>query len=157
MFVFRLDVCSNTVLQDVVGQTLDASIEADRAKLDEARLQATLTGTDFITNEEVQIEVDVDWIGVGERTFQSQQNRFRQAGFLARSSFKGVFRDETRREVSALVARLRDERGIDGIILGGTELPLLLRAPAVEDVPVLDTTAVHVTAIVRRLWEPAHI
>ena len=93
VFVFRVDVCSNTVLQDVVGETLDASIEADRVKLGEARLQATLTGTDFVTNEEVQIEVDLAWIGVGELAFESQQNRFRQGGFLAHSSFKGVFRD----------------------------------------------------------------
>jgi len=64
---------------------------------------------------------------------------------------KGVFRDETRREVSAIVARLRDERGIDGIILGGTELPLLLTSPVIAGLPVLDTTALHVSEIVDRL------
>jgi hypothetical protein len=93
VLAFQLDVCSNTVLRDVFGQTLDASIEADRAKLGEARLQATVTGVDFVTDEEVQIEVDVAWTGAGGLTFQSQQNRVRQPGFLARSSIKGVFRD----------------------------------------------------------------
>jgi aspartate racemase len=66
---------------------------------------------------------------------------------------KGDFREETRAELEALVARLRADDGIDGVILGGTELPLLLRAPVVAGVPALDTTALHVTAIVDRLRE----
>lgn len=64
---------------------------------------------------------------------------------------RGEFRDETRREVTELVARMRDEQGVDGVILGGTELPLLLREPAVADLPALDTTALHVAAMVERL------
>ena len=40
---------------------------------------------------------------------------------------KGDFRDDTRQDVISLVARLRDEEQIDGVILGGTELPLLLQ------------------------------
>jgi aspartate racemase len=64
---------------------------------------------------------------------------------------KGEFRDDTRRQLTSIVGRLRDEESIDGVILGGTELPLLLPAPVVADVPVLDTTALHVAAIVERL------
>jgi aspartate racemase len=64
---------------------------------------------------------------------------------------KGEFRDETRQEFTSLVARLRDEERIDGVILGGTELPLLLPAPVIANVPALDTTALHVATIARRL------
>jgi aspartate racemase len=64
---------------------------------------------------------------------------------------EGAFTDDARREFTSLVARLRDGENVDGVILGGTELPLLLSAPVVADVPVLDTTALHVAAIVRRL------
>jgi aspartate racemase len=64
---------------------------------------------------------------------------------------KGDFRDETRREFASLVSRLRDSEHIDGIILGGTELPLLLQTSEIAGVPALDTTALHVDAIVRRL------
>ncbi len=64
---------------------------------------------------------------------------------------KGDFRAETRRDVVALVARLRDAARVDGVILGGTELPLLLQDAAVAGVPALDTTALHVEAIVARL------
>ncbi len=64
---------------------------------------------------------------------------------------KGEFREDTWREFVSLVARLRREGSIDGVILGGTELPLLLSTPVIADVPALDTTALHVTAIVKRL------
>jgi len=46
---------------------------------------------------------------------------------------------------------LRAAHAIDGVILGGTELPLLLRSPEVAGLPVLDTTALHVEAIVSAL------
>ena len=64
---------------------------------------------------------------------------------------KGDFRDATRDEFVALVARVRNARGVDAVILGGTELPLLLRAEQVAGLPVLDTTELHVRAIVKRL------
>ena len=64
---------------------------------------------------------------------------------------KGDFRDETRNEVVSIITRLRDEERIDGVVLGGTELTLLLSAPIVPGVPALDTTALHVAAIVGRL------
>jgi aspartate racemase len=64
---------------------------------------------------------------------------------------RGDFRDETRRGVVSLITRLRDTEAVDGVILGGTELPLLLAEPVIADVPALDTTELHVAAIVERL------
>ena len=63
----------------------------------------------------------------------------------------GNFRDETRDGVLAIVRRLAAEEMIDGVVLGGTELPLLLGDSTIERVPMLDTTALHVAAIVKRL------
>ena len=50
----------------------------------------------------------------------------------------------------ALIQRLRGEENVDGVVLAGTELPLLLRDTAVG-VEMLDTTRVHVEAIVERM------
>ncbi|HEX4934976.1 MAG TPA: amino acid racemase, partial [Gemmatimonadaceae bacterium] len=61
---------------------------------------------------------------------------------------KGDFREETRRELDALVERMHRAHDLDGVILGGTELPLLLESDTVAALPTLDTTALHVTAIV---------
>jgi aspartate racemase len=64
---------------------------------------------------------------------------------------RGDFRDETRHGVVTLVTRLRDEERIDGVVLAGTELPLLLRDAEVAGLPALDTAMLHVAAIVERM------
>jgi aspartate racemase len=64
---------------------------------------------------------------------------------------EGDLRDDTRQEFVSLVDRLRREEGIEGVILGGTELPLLLRGASIAGVPALDSTGLHVAAIVQRL------
>lgn len=64
---------------------------------------------------------------------------------------RGVFRDDAKAQFVDLIERLRTEERIDGVILGGTEFPLLLPDPVVGGVPALDTTALHVEAIVSRL------
>jgi aspartate racemase len=59
---------------------------------------------------------------------------------------KGIFRKETKEKYIALIHRLI-RQGAEGIILGCTEIPLLLKQ---EDcpVPVFDTTAIHSKAAV---------
>ena len=64
---------------------------------------------------------------------------------------KGDFLDSTREQFIALVTHVKKEERIDAVILGGTELPLLLKTPTVAGLPALDTTALHVDAIVKRL------
>jgi aspartate racemase len=66
---------------------------------------------------------------------------------------KGEFRDETRQGFLTLIERLHHLEKVDAVILGGTELPLLLTTPTIAGLPALDTTALHVEAIVRRLRE----
>jgi aspartate racemase len=63
----------------------------------------------------------------------------------------GAFKPETKEELLAVARRLRDEDGIDGLVLGGTELPLILRDTVVDGVAFLDSTLIHVDAIVARL------
>ena len=60
----------------------------------------------------------------------------------------GRFLDETRRGLVAVMERLRTNGGVDGVILGGTELPLILRDVPFE-LPLLDTTRIHVDAVLR--------
>jgi aspartate racemase len=50
----------------------------------------------------------------------------------------------------ALVARMKARDGIDGVILGGTELPLLLRDTG-GGIPLLDTTRIHAERAVAHL------
>ena len=64
----------------------------------------------------------------------------------------GIFLPETRDGLLAIVDRMARQSGIDGVILGGTELPLILREPAHNGVPLLNTTAIHCEAAVERMF-----
>lgn len=61
---------------------------------------------------------------------------------------KNIFLPETRNQLLAVVDEMKARDGIDGLILGGTELPLILRRDEHNGLPFLDTTKIHVAAIV---------
>ena len=60
----------------------------------------------------------------------------------------------TRERMEEIARRMRERDKIDGLILGGTELPLILREPTVAGLPVLDTTRIHVQRIVQEMLKP---
>lgn len=60
----------------------------------------------------------------------------------------GIIKDETREALLAIVKRMIERDGIDALILGCTELPLILHGEA-HGIPFLNTTAIHVESIVR--------
>lgn len=64
---------------------------------------------------------------------------------------KGIILPETRERLLSIVDQMKEQVGIEGLILGGTELSLILRDEHVRDIPVLDTTRIHVKAIVEEL------
>jgi aspartate racemase len=74
---------------------------------------------------------------------------------------KGTILPETRRRLLLIVDRLQEQESIDGLILGGTELSLILGEPTLakttpgevrdRDIPFLDTTRIHVQAAVARM------
>jgi aspartate racemase len=63
----------------------------------------------------------------------------------------GKFLRETRLGLLAIVDRMKAMSDIDGVILAGTELPLILRDPDHKGIPLLDTTKIHCEAAVDRM------
>jgi aspartate racemase len=63
----------------------------------------------------------------------------------------GIILPETREGLMNIIKGLQDRDQIDGAILGGTELSLILRDETVFGVRILDTTQIHVEAAVARL------
>lgn len=61
------------------------------------------------------------------------------------------FLPETRTEILRIAHRMKVEDGIEALVLAGTELPLLLRESGGRDIQFLDTTVIHVEAIVDEL------
>ena len=60
------------------------------------------------------------------------------------------FLPETRAEIFRIAERMKTEEGVEAIVLAGTELPLLLR-DSNTDIRFLDTTLIHVEAVVDEL------
>ena len=64
---------------------------------------------------------------------------------------KGVFRPETRAWMLEIIEELKQREQIQGAILAGTELPLLLPDASYDGVPMLNTTQIHVRAAVKAM------
>ena len=64
----------------------------------------------------------------------------------------GKFLSETRAGLLAIVDRMKAKSKIDGVILAGTELPLILRESSHKGVPFLDTTKIHCQAAVEEMF-----
>jgi aspartate racemase len=63
----------------------------------------------------------------------------------------GVFLAETRARLLTIVERMKERDGIQGLILGGTELPLILRDVSDRGIPFLDTTRIHVERVIAHM------
>jgi aspartate racemase len=63
----------------------------------------------------------------------------------------GIVRPETRERYIAIARRMKAEQGIEALVLGGTELPLLLRGAIDIGVTLLDTAHLHVERAVAEL------
>lgn len=60
----------------------------------------------------------------------------------------GIFNDETRKILTDIIEKMVLEQNIDSLILGCTELPLILTEETYAGIPVLNTTKIHVKAII---------
>jgi aspartate racemase len=63
----------------------------------------------------------------------------------------GKFLPETRAGLLAIVDRMKAKSDIDGVILAGTELPLILCDSDYNGIPFLNTTKIHVEAAVAEM------
>ena len=61
---------------------------------------------------------------------------------------KDVFLPETRAALLAIADEMKARHGIEGLILGGTELPLVLRDEEHNGIRLLDTTRIHVDRLI---------
>lgn len=68
-----------------------------------------------------------------------------------RELLHGLSLPATRDGFLQVIARLQADERIDGVVLGGTELAAILRDVPDAGLPLLDTTAIHVDAVLDRI------
>lgn len=64
---------------------------------------------------------------------------------------KDVFLPETRAKFLAIADEMKARDGIEALILGGTEIPLLLRIEEHNGIQLLDTTRIHVDRLIEEM------
>ncbi|MGQ8338140.1 aspartate/glutamate racemase family protein [Sunxiuqinia sp. A32] len=60
---------------------------------------------------------------------------------------------QTKQNLIQIVRELQERDSIEGLILGGTELPSILNQSDFDDIEILDTTKIHVESIVDKMIE----
>ena len=64
---------------------------------------------------------------------------------------KDTFLPETRAKFLAIADEMKARDGVEAIILGGTEIPLLLRTEEHNVIQLLDTTRIHVDRLIKEM------
>ena len=66
---------------------------------------------------------------------------------------KDLFLPETRAALLAIADEMKARHGIEALILGGTELPLVLRDEEHNGIRMLDTTRIHVDRLIDEIFD----
>lgn len=123
-------------LLSIVKVTADAASEKGLQKVG-------LLGTDFTMTSDFYPE-ELSNHGI-KTVVPDEQDREYVHRKIMNELVAGDFREDTRKKLTELIRELKEEENIEGVVLGCTELPLILSEEEVG-VPVLDTTRLHVEA-----------
>lgn len=149
-------LASNTphvVFEALQGRSPIPLISVVRAACDAAQVQGLkrvcLFGTRFTMQGRFYSEVFAP-AGIMVVTPEADDQAYIHEKYMS-ELVNGIFLPETRATLLTIVRHFRMREDIDGLILGGTELPLILPAPEYEGIPCLDTTKLHARQIAAEL------
>jgi len=129
-------------LISIVEVACDAAKNADLKKVGILGTRFTMQGTAYPTIfSKAQIKL------VSPQTDEQDFVHGKYMGELV----KGILLPQTRLELLKIIDAMIAREDIDGVILGGTELPLILTEPSHNGIPLLDTTKLHVQRIVQTM------
>ena len=118
---------------------------ADRAKALGLK-KVGLFGTGFTMRASFYPE-EFQRAGIALVTPTEQERDFIHKKYIG-ELLKNQFLPQSREEIMRIARRMQAEDGIEALVVAGTELPLLLRDAADQRIEFLDTTVIHVEAVV---------
>jgi aspartate racemase len=137
-------------LQQRSALPLISIVEATRDKVQELGLRTVaLFGTRFTMEASFYPDV-FSRTGIKLVTPDNDEQNYIHEIYLG-ELLKDVFRPQTRAKLLAIAGAMKARDGIEAVILGGTELPLLLRDQEHNGMPLLDTTRIHVDRLIAEL------
>jgi aspartate racemase len=135
----ELDPPSPIPLIHIVDATRDAAVSASHRRVG-------LLGTQFVMESDLYparlTPAGVDVI------VPSADEREHVHGIYFSELVPGIIRDESRQALVSVVGAMKFRDQIDAVVLGGTELALILTEPTCAGIPVLNTAQIQVDAAV---------
>ena len=135
-------------IQEKVDMPLISIVEACAEKAKEMGLKNMgLLGTKFTMQNRFYQEV-FDRLNTKLIVPDSEQIQYIHHKLFTEMEL-GVFKEETKNGFLDIISKLKSEQNIDSIILGCTEFPIMFKDPEYLGMPFLNTTKIHVDAIVK--------
>ncbi len=137
------------VINEIEKKTGVSLVSIPKAVADEAAskgyTKVGLLGTIF-TMEQDYMKKDLIDAGI-EVCIPGKEDRELVAKRIFEELELGIVKDETLKEFQALIVKMQKEQGIQAVILGCTELPLLLNEKN-SPLPILDSVEIHIRKLI---------
>lgn len=139
----KLQAKSSVPLISIIEATRDEAIRLNKRKLGLLGTIFTMTG-DFFKTPFLSSDIEIVVPTIEEMEFINHK--------ISSELELGIVKEETLRSFQQIIERMKKDSGIEAIILGCTELPLLLN-DEVSSVPCLDTMKIHVEKLIDMIME----
>lgn len=139
----RLEERASVPLVSIIDATRDEAVRLNKHKLGVLGTIFTMTG-DFFKMPFCQSGIEIMTPTEKEMEFINEK--------ISSELESGIVKEETLRGFQTIINRMKEENGIEAVILGCTELPLLLN-DEVSPVPCLDTMKIHVETLIHKIVE----
>ena len=143
-------VTMHLVIDDIIAKTNADLISIPKAVCKEALSagykKIGLLGTIF-TMEKDYMKKDFLEAGI-EVCVPDKEDRDLVAKRIYEELEVGIVKESTLKELQGIIAKMRDEKGIEAVVLGCTELPLILNSGNCP-VPCLDSVEIHINELIK--------
>ena len=137
------------VINEIEKKTGVSLVSIPKAVADEAVIKGYtkvgLLGTIF-TMEQDYMKKDLIDAGI-EVCIPGKEDRELVAKRIFEELELGIVKEETLKEFQDLISKMKNEQGIQAVILGCTELPLLLNEKN-SSLPILDSVEIHIRKLI---------
>jgi aspartate racemase len=135
-----MHLCEDAIRKSISIPFLHIAEATGQAIVEKGIVKVALLGTKFTMEKDFYKKTLLEKFGI-ETIIPNQQERDIVHSVLYNELVQGIIKDESREKYVAIIKRLQAE-GAQGVILGCTEIPLLISDKNVE-IPVFDTTTIH--------------
>lgn len=144
-------VTMHLVIDDIIAKTNADLISIPKAVCKEALSagykKIGLLGTIF-TMEKDYMKKDFLEAGI-EVCVPDKKDRDLVAKRIYEELEAGIVKESTLKELQGIIAKMRDEKGIEAVVLGCTELPLILNSGNCP-VPCMDSVEIHINELIKQ-------